>query len=69
MASKVDHFLSRSALGQAIMASVEGCVRFSCGRTLASCLGFGVLPLFFGVNGSSRWLLIGDGKNFWRVQP
>nr|VDC98880.1 unnamed protein product [Brassica oleracea] len=41
---------SVSSLGQAIVATVEGGMRLSCGCGSASCLGLGVLPLFIRVN-------------------
>ncbi|KAG5384327.1 hypothetical protein IGI04_035797 [Brassica rapa subsp. trilocularis] len=41
---------SFSSLGQAVLATVEGGVRLSCGCGSASCLGLGVLPLFIRVN-------------------
>ncbi|CAG7885883.1 unnamed protein product [Brassica rapa] len=38
------------SLGQAVVATVEGGLRLSCGCGLTSCLGLGVLPLFIRVN-------------------
>ncbi|CAN6817858.1 unnamed protein product, partial [Brassica oleracea] len=41
---------SVSSLGQAIVATVEGGMRLSCGCGSASCLGLGALPLFIRIN-------------------
>ncbi|CAN7120642.1 unnamed protein product, partial [Brassica rapa subsp. narinosa] len=41
---------SVSSLGQAVVATVEGGVRLSCGCGSVCCLGLGVLPLFIRVN-------------------